>query len=112
MPRYKMRSIRRSWSKAKQDATPAQFRDMLPRVSKESLKVAIYAGKRMGEHLFGVKTKKEWSVAQLDSTQVEAWRRKFCVPKNMTAVMKSVAWSTLRNQKLDHKFLEGIAHEN
>lgn len=80
------------WSAEMQDATPAQFRRLLPRQEMDPvIKLATYAGIRMAEQLAKVGN----TVPKLDETQIETWRRRFAVPANRVTVMTAVAWAVL-----------------
>jgi len=82
------------WSFEQQDATPAQFRDMLPRAEMDAAtRLAIYAGIRLAEHL----AKAANVVGILGDSQIEEWRRRYGVLGNRKQVMLSVATGFLQS---------------
>lgn len=83
------------WSRTKQDATPAQFRKMLPRSNKEAVRVAKYAGRRIAQHMLRFNRENVdhplWTVKHLSKEQIEHFRKAHGVPRRLTAAMLTVA---------------------
>lgn len=92
----KQPTLRRVWTKEQRDATPAQFKAMMPSVKDESKKIALEAGRKMGERLFNVNN----VVARLEDWQIETWRRRYGVPPNLKAVMLAAAVATVKDERL------------
>lgn len=91
------------WSSAKRNATPAQFRKMLRKGTRDSVRIAEYAGRRMAKHLLDSNlahlNNGLFSVRNLSKLQIERFRRMHNVPRNRVNVMLAVACSRLEHPK-------------
>jgi hypothetical protein len=91
------------WSAAKQNATPAQFRRMLTGTAKQSVELAIRAGRLMAAHLLKANNHRDariyWSVRNLSREQIEQFRKAHGVPRNRVNVMLAVAWSAVEHPR-------------
>jgi hypothetical protein len=92
------------WNREKINATPAQFRRMMPSQMDDGIRLAKFAGKRMAQHMAksNPDSSRQWLVKDLHPLMVEIWRRKYGVPKNRRAVMLAVAWARLQKWNRRH----------
>jgi hypothetical protein len=90
-----MRTLRRAgkWNAAKRNATLAQFRKLMPNTRAEKLANAIHAGKQLKRYLDDAMAKdsRVRGLKSVDDIQLERYRRRFSVPKNLRGVMLAVA---------------------
>jgi hypothetical protein len=81
------------WNSAKRDATVAQFRRMMPSARADKLANAVHAGRQLKRFLDDAMAKdpRVRGLTSVDDMQLERYRRRFSVPKNMRGVMFAVA---------------------
>lgn len=88
-----MTNRRPRWNAAKRDATVAQFRHMQPSARPDKLANAIHAGRQLKRFLDDAMAAdpRVRGLTSVDDIQLERYRRRFSVPKNLRGVMFAVA---------------------
>jgi hypothetical protein len=88
-----MTNRRPRWNAAKRDASVAQFRHMMPSARPDKLANAVHAGKQLKRFLDDAMAKdpRVRGITSVDDLQLERYRRRFSVPKNLRGVMFAVA---------------------
>lgn len=94
-----------NWTSEMQDATPAQFKKMIAGWRKDqNVKNAIKAGRSLEKLLLDNKV----TLLGVDDVQLERYRRRYQVHKNLVGVMYAVATGKLTddllNERLDNRF--------
>jgi len=83
------------WSVTKQNATPAQFRRLLPKSRRDAVRIAKRAGRAMAELILKFNRDRVglplWTIKHLSKAQIEHYRAAHGVPRRFTAAMLAVA---------------------
>jgi hypothetical protein len=81
------------WNAEKRNATVAQFRKLFPSARADKLANAIHAGKQLKRYLDDTMAMdpRVRGLTSVDDLQLERYRRRFSVPKNLRGVMFAVA---------------------
>jgi len=92
------------WTRAMQDATPAQFRGMIGGCRKEQIQNAVKAGRSLAKLMLDGHV----NLMGIDDVQLERFRRRYAVHENLVGVMYGVATGQLTddllNERLDNRF--------